>query len=76
MDLNPDMQTEVIKKLETLTANPFRQGTKKIEGKQNIYRGRIGDFRYYFRLINESKSIEVLMFDIRGNIKHKKIHKL
>ena len=49
---------------------------KKAQGKKNIYRGRIGDYRYYFRIFPESKSIEIVVFDHRSNIKKKTIQKL
>ena len=49
---------------------------KKAQGKKNIYRGRIGDYRYYFRIFPESKSLEIVVFDHRSNIKKKTIQKL
>jgi mRNA-degrading endonuclease RelE of RelBE toxin-antitoxin system len=76
MTLRPDSQKEVLLQLEALEKNPLQGGIKKIEGKKNIFRGRSGDFRYYFRLLPKSNSIEVLLFDIRGSIKQKKIQKL
>ena len=74
--LTPDSHKEVLLQLEAQEKNPLQRGIKKIEGKKNIFRGRIGDFRYYFRLLPKSKSIEVLLFDIRGSIKQKRIQKL
>jgi len=62
--------------LEALQANPFEQDIRKIEGKKDIFRGRIGDFRYYFRLIRKSKSIEILLFEKRGSIKKKTIQRI
>ena len=76
MTLTPNSRKKVLRQLEALEKNPMQSGIKKIEGKKNIYRGRIGDFRYYFRLFPKSRSIEVLLFDIRGSIKQKKIRKL
>jgi hypothetical protein len=36
----------------------------------------VGDVRCYFRMISETKSIEILMVDFRGQIKRKSIQKL
>lgn len=73
-DLNS--QKALIKNLHGLQNNPFRKDIKKVEGKKNIYRVRVGDVRCYFRMISETKSIEILMVDFRGQIKRKSIQKL
>jgi hypothetical protein len=41
MTLRPDSQKEVLLQLEALEKNPLQGGIKKIEGKKNIFRGRI-----------------------------------
>ena len=38
---------EVIKKFDCLEINPFLGDIKKVGGKRNIYRGRIGKYRFY-----------------------------
>ncbi|MFQ6084456.1 MAG: type II toxin-antitoxin system RelE/ParE family toxin [Candidatus Aminicenantia bacterium] len=67
---------EVIEKFEHLQDNPFKNDIKKVEGKKNIYRGRIGDYRYYFRTSPQSRSIEILAFEHRGRVKKKTIKRL
>ena len=74
--LDSNSQKSLIKKLDALQNNPFQQDIKKVEGKKNIYRGRMGDIRFYFRMIWETKSIEILMADSRGQIKKKSIQRL
>jgi len=49
---------------------------KKIEGKQGIYRRRMGDDRIYFRVDIEKKTTEVLLFEARGAIKRRNIRRL
>lgn len=71
-----ELRNKVIKKLEFLQENPFENDIKKISGKKNIYRGRIGEYRYYFRTFPESKSIEILLFEHRSNIKKRIIQRL
>ena len=74
--LDSNSQKALINNLDALQNNLFQQDIKKIEGKKNIYRGRVGDVRYYFRMIGETKSIEILMVDSRGQIKKKSIQRL
>ncbi len=75
-NLEFEFKEQVIKRFEYLQDNPFEGDIKKVKGKKNIYRGRIGDYRYYFRIFLESKSIEIVVFDHRSNIKKKTIQRL
>ena len=61
-NLEFEFKENVIKRFECLQDNPFEGDIKKAKGKKNIYRGRIGDYRYYFRIFPESKSIEILVW--------------
>ena len=74
--LDSNSQKALIKNLDALQNNPFQKNVKKVEGKKNIYRGRMGGVRYYFRIISETKSIEILMVESRGQIKRKAIQRL
>jgi mRNA-degrading endonuclease RelE of RelBE toxin-antitoxin system len=74
--LDPELQEKVLLRLDELQANPYQGDVKKIQGKFNIYRLRIGEFRLYFRLLPESSSIEILLFESRGAIKKKTIQRL
>ena len=57
--LELEYKEQVIKRFESLQGNPFKGDIKKAQGKKNIFRGRIGDYRFYFRIFPESKSIEI-----------------
>ncbi len=74
--LDSASQKALIKSLDALQNNPFQKNIKKIEGKKNVYRGRMGGIRYYFRIISEAKSIEILMVNFRGQIKSKSIQRM
>jgi mRNA-degrading endonuclease RelE of RelBE toxin-antitoxin system len=76
LSLDIKYQELVEKKLGSLQDNPYEGDIKKIQGKKNIYRGRIGDYRFYFRTFPESKSIEILLFEHRSDIKKKTIQRL
>ena len=73
---NLEFQEEVIKRFDRLEKNPFENDIKKISGKKNFYRGRIGKYRYYFRTFPQSKSIEILLFEHCSNIKKKTIQRM
>ena len=74
--LSVEFQEEVIKRFNHLEKNPYKNDIKKILGMKNYYRGRIGEYRYYFRTFPESRSIEILLFEHRSNIKKKTIQRL
>jgi mRNA-degrading endonuclease RelE of RelBE toxin-antitoxin system len=74
--LDLKFQEKVLLRLDELQANPYQGDIKKIQGKFNIYRIRIGEYRLYFRMIPESRSIEILLFESRGAIKRKTIQGL
>lgn len=67
---------EVIKKFECLEIDPFLGDIQKVEGKKNIYRGRMGKYRFYFKIFPRSRQIHILLFEYRGKIKDKTIQRL
>ena len=74
--LDSASQKALIKSLDALQNNPFQKDIKKIKGKKNVYRGRMGKVRYYFRIISKEKSIEILMVNFRGQMKRKSIQRM
>jgi len=74
--LDSNSQKVLLNHFEKLQDNPFNKDIQKVEGKKYIYRGRMGNIRYYFRIISETKSIEILIVDSRGQIKRKSIQRL
>ena len=74
--LDSNFQKILIDRFDKLQENPFQKYIKKVEGKKKIYRGRLRGVRYYFRIIPESKSIEILMVDSRGQMKKKSIQRM
>lgn len=75
-NLDLKSQEEIIKKFECLEINPFLGNVQKVRGKINIYRGRIGKYRFYFKIIPQSRHIHILLFEYRGKIKDKTIQRL
>jgi len=75
-DLDYEDQQKIIARLESFQENPFKGEVKKVKGKENIFREKIDDNRLYFRIIPESKTIDILLYDYRGRIKKKTIQRL
>ena len=55
--LDPKLQEKVLLRLDELQTNPYRGDVKKIQGKPDIYRLHMGEYRLCFRLIPESRGL-------------------
>ncbi|MBM3296247.1 MAG: hypothetical protein FJY83_01470 [Candidatus Aminicenantes bacterium] len=67
----------ILNRLEALRLNPYLgHDIKKVQGKEDIYRIRFGEFRLYYRLISARKEIDILLFEYRGKIKKTGIKRL
>jgi mRNA-degrading endonuclease RelE of RelBE toxin-antitoxin system len=75
-NLDIETQEKIISQLDRLIENPWKGDIKKVQGKKNIYREKIDEYRFYFRIFPESKTIEIILFDYRGRIKRKTIQRL
>lgn len=73
--LSINFHHKVIQRFENLEKKPF-DNVVKAEGKENIYRSRIGSYRFYFRVYFKSRTIDIILFDHKSNIKRKTIQKL
>ncbi len=74
--LDLEIQERILVGLEQLQLSPLAGNVKKVKGKRHIYRPRIESYRIYYRLLPESRSIEILLIDKRGQIKDKSIERL
>jgi mRNA-degrading endonuclease RelE of RelBE toxin-antitoxin system len=62
--------------LENLQTDPFSGDIKRIKGKEDIFRLRLGSFRVYFRVITAARAIEILLVNQRSAIKKKNLQRL
>ena len=74
--LDMRVQEKIISRLEHLQENPFGGELRKVQGKKGIFREKADDYRLYFRIFPESRTVEILLFDYRGKIKKKTIQRL
>ncbi len=56
----------ILKKTEMLIENPYPNGFKKLQGEENLYRIRSGDYRILYKIYDEKLIILVV------NVGHRK----
>ena len=49
-----------MKRIETLSAEPFPHGVEKLEGAERLYRIRVGDYRIVYEADTQTQQIIVL----------------
>ena len=63
-----DRQKQIIGKLDLLPVDPKLLDIIKMNGKENKYRVRIGDYRAIFVVDFENKLIKIVHLETRGKI--------
>lgn len=58
--LHKDLQTRVMAKLRQLGETPRPNGVQKLQGEDNLYRVRVGDFRVVYSLSDEPPLVLIL----------------
>lgn len=61
-------QELIIHRLEQLAENPRPSGVLKMEGEENLYRVRVGDYRIIYEIQDRSLLIAVVKIGHRGNV--------
>jgi mRNA interferase RelE/StbE len=62
LDKIPDHDVKKIKEVfEDLSENPFPIGTKKLSGKDNLYRIQQGDYRIIYSPNTKEKQIHIIL---------------
>ena len=64
-DFEGETQERIRRKIEGLT-NPFQANRKKIRGRENTYRIRVGDYRILYSIYPDDETVVV------ANIAHRK----
>ena len=50
----------IFPKIETLAENPYPQGSLKVQGQENLWRIRIGDYRVIYSVDEEEKLVDII----------------
>ncbi|MFA4936632.1 MAG: type II toxin-antitoxin system RelE/ParE family toxin [Candidatus Methanoperedens sp.] len=67
-ELNQSQKERIRDKLLSFIENPFSGDIKKIKGREDVFRLRIGDYRVLYILDNKEKSICIVKIDKRSRI--------
>lgn len=62
---------KIAKKIDKLASNPFPPGSKKLEGKEEVYRIRQGDYRILYSVFEKKLIVLVLKIGNRKEIYRK-----
>lgn len=57
--LDPPVASRVIRRIEALAATPRPPGCIKLEGLENLWRIRIGDWRVIYRLDDRKRVVDI-----------------
>ncbi len=66
--LTKSIQQLIVKRLEELVENPRPPGVLKMEGEENLYRVRVGDYRIIYQVQDRMLLIVVVKVGHRGNV--------
>jgi len=54
--------------LKELKDDPFPQGVAKLQGREDTYRVRVGDYRILYEVLREENLVLVEKIDHRGSV--------
>ena len=66
--LNKTIALRVIKKIESLPANPRPTGCKKLTGQNSLWRIRIGDYRVVYSIDDAKRLIDITIIRHRSSV--------
>ncbi|MGB3642300.1 MAG: type II toxin-antitoxin system RelE/ParE family toxin [Rivularia sp. (in: cyanobacteria)] len=66
--LSPDIQAKIIEKLEGLAEEPRPAGVRKLQGEDNLYRVRSGDYRIIYEIQDDILLILVAKIGHRRDV--------
>ena len=69
--LDKSQKERIRTRLLSLSKDPFIGDVKKVEGRENVYRVRIGDYRVLYLLDRKEKEIYVVKIDNRSRVYRK-----
>jgi mRNA interferase RelE/StbE len=58
--LDPPVALRIVKKIEALTHEPRPRGVAKVEGAENLWRVRVGDWRVIYHILDREHEVDVV----------------
>ncbi|MDV3278213.1 MAG: type II toxin-antitoxin system RelE/ParE family toxin [Nitrososphaerales archaeon] len=62
------MKRRVVLKLEELAENPFPRGVVKLQGREGLFRVRVGDYRILYEVLGVERIVLVDKIDHRSGV--------
>ena len=67
-NLPQEIKKRAITKIDSLASNPFPKASKKLKGKNDFYRIRIGPYRVIFEIRNDENIILITRIRHRSDV--------
>jgi len=71
-ELPKAIANNISQKIDTLSKDPRPEGCKKLQGSQDDYRVRVGDYRIVYRIENKMLIVEVIRIGHRKDVYKRK----
>ena len=59
-NLDPPVARRILKHIETLVGNPRPSGVAKLEGANDLWRVRVGEWRVVYRISDRERLVDVI----------------
>jgi mRNA interferase RelE/StbE len=66
--LSSELQERIQLKIDNLATEPRPNGVKKLKGKENTYRTRVGDYRIVYDIIDDILLVNVVEIGHRSKV--------
>jgi mRNA interferase RelE/StbE len=66
--LSPELQERIQVKIDDLAIEPCPNGVKKLKGKENAYRFRVGEYRVIYDIFDEILVVNVVEVGHRSKV--------
>lgn len=64
--LNEPIASRVLGRIESLATNPRPSGCRKLEGTENLWRIRVGDYRVLYAVHDDQQVVDIIVVRHRG----------
>jgi len=58
--LVPPLANRILSRIEALAREPWPPGARKVQGKQNLWRIRVGDYRIIYSVYDDQRVVDVV----------------
>lgn len=62
------VKARIVSRLEELGEDPFPRGVVKLQGRQGVYRLRVGDYRVLYEVFTRDRLVLVEKIDLRSRV--------